>query len=881
MAVKQAQAKKRSSKRVLLATLYSVIILGFLFGTAGLGYVYYLVRDVPPLTLDTVKTSETSFVLDIHGRTIAQLHATQNRVSVPLSSMPKHLIEGVVVMEDVRFYDHFGFSPRDFMRGLYLTATGQSRQGASTITQQVARNRILNNLSFSIKRKVQEIYVAFRIEKEFTKDEILEAYLNEIFLGGSANGFQAASLQYFGKDVKDLNLAESAMLVGIIPSPNAWRPRANDMEAAKSRQRVVLEQMLRHKLITEQEMEEALKATITLAAPRNQTEEPNLTMYFVDHVIRQVEDVLMKQNGWSRNQASSHIHNAGLKIHTTLDLDMQKAGEKAAREIFTQSGGILDRLRRVAQSDPNPAIRELAKQDNFTWVNTHGLQPQVSMLIMEPNTGHIKVWLGGRDMIGRFGRDRVAKEKNQPGSAIKPLLVYGPALASGQYTAASTIDDAPVAYPTGNPANPFYVPRNFDVNIYWGHTSIRTGIARSYNVMAVKLLNSIGVRNAIAWAEKLGLSFVKTGTANDVGLASALGGMTDGLTLYELVRAYNVFNNKGVLIEPISLLKVTSKDGSIIYQAPAPKQEIVVSEQIAWLMTDLMRGTVESRDGVTGTGNFGLRNSAWGRYAGEAAGKTGTTTQNNDAIFVGYTPHFTGGVWIGHDENTTGSIAYDNNGVALRRTNVKPAQPAQPGETLQQAMLRILESDPYVRGGMPSTGDNAVGSGSATAIFGRALSNYYATLSIPLPQFDKEWYEEYGVFGPPKRLGMVYAPFSAVSGKYPCALCPQSEIRYDWFINGTEPRPDKPCDMHVLVRICTEHHALATPHCPSWTVVEQVRIKREPYAEVTDKNGTLLKPRDWERQVPFDYCTVHAPPPPTNGNGNGGNGGNGAPPKGP
>lgn len=881
MASKQPQVKKRSSKLGLLTALYSVIIVGFIVGAAGLGYVYYLVRDVPPLTLDTVKTSETSFVLDIQGRTIAQLHATQNRVSVPLSSMPKHLVEGVVVMEDVRFYDHFGFSPRDFVRGLYLTLTGQSRQGASTITQQVARNRILNNLSFSIKRKVQEIYVAFRIEKEFTKDEILEAYLNEIFLGGSANGFQAASLQYFGKNVKDLNLAESAILVGLIPSPNAWRPRPNDMDAANSRQKVVLEQMLKHKLITEQQMNDALKTPITLATQRNQSADTNLTMYFVDHVIRQVEDVLMKQNDWSRNQASSHIHNAGLKIHTTLDLDLQKAGEKGAMEIFTQSGGILDRLRRVAQNDPNPEIRELAKKDGFTWVNTHGLQPQVSMLIMEPNTGHIKAWLGGRDIIGRHGRDRVAKEKNQPGSAIKPVLVYGPALASGQFTGASTIDDAPVAYPTGNPDNPLYVPRNFDVNVYWGHTSIRTGIARSYNVMSVKLLNTIGVRNAIAWAEKLGLSFVKSGPANDVGLASGLGGLTEGLSLHELVRAYNVFNNKGVLVEPTSLLRVTSKEGSIMYQAPAPKQEIVASEQLAWLMTELMRGTVESRDGVTGTGSFGLRNAAMGRYLGEASGKTGTTTQNNDALFVGYTPHFTGGVWIGHDENSTGSIAYDNNGVALRRANSKPTQPAQQGETLQQAMLRILESDTFVRGGMPSTGDNAVGSGFATAIFGRTLSNYYTAIgNANLPKFDAEWYEEHGVFGPPKRLGMVYAPFSAVSGKYPSALCPQSEIRYDWFIRGTEPKPENSCDMHIRVRICTEHNDLATQYCPSYTVVEQVRIKRDPYAEVTDKNGTVLKPRDWERQVPFGYCSVHTPTTGGSGNGNG-TGGNGGPPGGP
>lgn len=869
---KTAKSRKRFTIGFLLSLLYIAVILAFFTFAAGLGLVYYFVHDIPDFTMAGRGTSETSFVLDANGEEIAKLHAEQNRVTVPLSEMPQHLVDAVIYMEDIRFYSHFGISPRDLVRATYLTVTGQDFQGASTITQQVARNRILRDQRVTIRRKVQEIYVALRLEREYSKTEILEIYLNEIFLGGSAHGFQAAAQQYFGKNVSDLSLAESSMLAGILPSPNSWRPRAADMGPARNRQAIVLAQLLRHGRISLEERDAALAAPINLIAARTQPGETNLAMYFVDHVITQVEDILMGQRGISRAEASNMIHSAGLTIKTTLDINMQRAAEQAALEIFTQENGILQRMQREARNDPNPEIRKLARETtNFTWANAHGLQPQVSMLVIEPSTGFIRAWLGGRDIIGRFGRDRVAREKRQPGSAIKPLVVYGPALAGGRITAASTIDDAPVSYPTGNPNNPLFIPRNFDVNSFWGHTSIRTGLARSYNVMAVKLAHSFGMRRSIEWAKNLGISsFVERGAnRNDLGLATALGGITDGMTLFEQVRAYNVFNNRGILVEPSSILSISTRNGAVIYTASSPKKRVAISEQVAWLMTDILRGTVENRAGVTGTGFFGLRGSAMGRYAGEAAGKTGTTTNNVDAVFIGYTPSFTAGVWIGHDDKSTG-IPVMNAGELERRLNVPNLEPAPANETFHDRLQRLLRADPFIRGSFPSTGSNAVGSGFATAIFGRTMSHFTrGSTQTALPQFASEWYEEYGVFGPPRRLGFVRASFSAVSGMYPSALTPPEDIRSDWFIAGTEPRPENPCNMHVLVDICTSSGQLATSSCPSTTVVQQLRIRREPYDLIVDNAGKQLHPIDHAKQVPFEPCSIHSP-----AIGNSGGGGN-------
>lgn len=826
--------KPKRRKELLRKLFFAALFFSFAMFVLGMATIAYLVHDVPPLSLTEAEVSETSFVVDTKGNPISPLHYIENRVTVSIDTMPEHLVEGVVVMEDIRFYDHFGFSPRDFIRGVWLTITGQDRQGASTITQQVARNRILKNLSWSVKRKVQEIFVAIKMEKNYSKKEILEAYLNELFMGGSAKGMEAAAKQYFGKSVSDLNLAESAMLAGIIPSPNSYRPTVASMVTAKNRQAVVLDQMLKHNKITEEEKQAALAYEIKLAtAPVSVGDGGNLTNYFVDHVIREVEDILMSKQKMTRDEAIKKIYEGGITIHTTLDLEMQKAAEKAAIDIITMPNGINDRMRAAALLDDDPVVREAAKDEKFQWdprVTEYGdsmfkattlvsVQPQVSMLIIEPSTGFIRVWLGGRDMVARQGIDRVATIQNQPGSSIKPLLVYGPALASGQYTAASTIDDAPVSFPTGDPDIPEYIPRNYNINTFYGHTSIRNAIPPSHNVTAVKLLQQIGIRNSIQWAEKLGISsFVKSGQANDIGLASALGGLTDGVTIYEMVRAYNVFNNNGILVEPSSILKITERSGTVLYQAPAAKQEIVISEQLAWLMTDILKAVVNP-------GGSGIQLRSVGQYQGDAAGKTGTTNSNADALFLGYTPAYTGGVWIGNDDSLTGIIQRNAAGEPLLRDPRKPSSP-----------------DNWLRGGLPPT----VGSGLATAIFGRTLTYY--TGNQNLPSFDAL---------PPERLGMVRATVCKVSGKLPSPLCPSSDLREEWFIPGTEPK--EICDFHVSVKICTESNQLATEYCPAETVVEQIRIRREPYAEVFDKEGNQLHPNDVANQVPFETCTIHDP----------------------
>ena len=863
MPKKQDKKKKRpiTFKKIALYMFFAIVTLGFIGSLTALGIVYSYVKDLERVRLGDIEVRETSFIYDANGELLMQLHDVENRITVPLESMPDFLVKGVVAMEDHRFYDHYGFSPRDFIRGLYLTYTGQSRQGASTITQQVARNRILQDQVFTVERKVKEIYLAFIIEQEYSKDEILETYMNEIFMGGSAHGMQAAAQQYFAKDVSDINLAEAAMLVGLIPSPNAFSP-VTSMERAKSRQAIVLSQMVQQGVISEAERQEALDFEIVLArgrVPDEEVEDENtpLYTYFTDYAIRQAQDIISELTGMSRADASLYLHRAGLTIHTTLDLTMQRAAERAMHDILTRPDGINERIMRAALNDPDPAIRALAREvqaagGTFIWehpTRAEQLQPQVAMMIMEPDTGYIRVWIGGRDIFGRHGIDRVASIKNQPGSAMKPLLVYGPALATGNYTAASVIDDAPVSFPTLPGQDP-YVPRNYAPNTFYGLTSIRGAITPSHNVTAVKLLSQIGVMNAINWAKSLGIeSLVTSGTANDVGLASGLGGLTDGVTLYEMTRAYNVFNNNGVLVEPSVITRIIRKDGTILYDAPAPQQEIVIDQDLAWLMTNLMQDVINH-----GTGYQGMRSI--GGYTGQAAGKTGTTNNNLDAMFIGYTPDYTAGVWIGHDDHLTGLV----------QTNFQGERLLIPGRTGGDIPAN------WMRGGLPSN----VGSGFATSIFGRTMANITGNQNLP-------------TFAPASS-NIVQVTICTQSGLRPGPLC--TSTRTESFIRGTEPQAHQVCTIHIPVHICLESGKLANEYCPLHLVTEQIRFVRQPYAEVMDRAGNVLHPQDVNLQVPFEECDIHEyvewipwpdpgdpgepgePGGPDNGNGNGNGDGN-------
>ncbi|HSL93341.1 MAG TPA: transglycosylase domain-containing protein, partial [Bacillota bacterium] len=828
MPKKQNNNQKRpiTFKRVALYMFFGLVTLGFVGSLTALGIVYHYVKDLERVRLGDVEVRETSFIYDANGELLIQLHDVENRNTVPIESMPEHLIKGVVAMEDHRFFDHYGFSPRDFIRGVYLTYTGQSRQGASTITQQVARNRILQDQVFTVERKIKEIYLAFIIEQEYSKDEILETYMNEIFMGGSAHGMQAASQQYFSKDVGEINLAEAALLVGLIPSPNAYSPFSS-MERAKNRQALVLSQMLQQGIISQEDRQEALDYEIVLSRGDTSEEEvvdenTPLYTYFTDYAIRQAQDIVSELTGMSRADASLYLHRAGLTIHTTLDLNLQRAAETAMHDILTRRDGIDERIMRAALNDPDPDIRALAREvqtagGTFIWehpARAAQLQPQVAMMIMEPDTGYIRVWIGGRDIFGRHGLDRVASIQNQPGSAMKPLMVYGPALATGNYTAASVIDDAPVSFPTIPGQDP-YEPRNYAPNTFYGLTSIRGAITPSHNVSAVKLLSEIGVMNAINWAKSLGIeSLVTTGTANDVGLAAALGGLTDGVTLYEMTRAYNVFNNKGVLVEPSVITRIVRKDGTILYDAPPPKQEIVIEQDLAWLMTNLMQDVINH-----GTGYQGMRSI--GGYTGQAAGKTGTTNNNLDAMFVGYTPDYTAGVWIGHDDHLTGLV----------QTNFKGERLLIPGSTGGDIAAN------WMRGGLPTN----VGSGFATSIFGRTMANI--TGNQNLPTFE------------PASSNIIQMTVCAQSGLRPGPLC--TSIRTEQFIRGTEPQSHQVCTIHRSVHICLESGGLANEFCPLHLVTTQVRFVREPYPEIRDPAGNVLDPQDVHLQVPFSTCDIH------------------------
>ncbi len=456
----------------------------------------------------------------------------------------------------------------------------------------------------TIKRKVQEIWLALQVENKYTKEEILEFYLNQIYFGHSANGVQSASQVYFGKNVQDLTLAEAAMLAGITRNPSIYSPYIN-FDRAKERQEVILNEMVKNKFISKEEAEEAKTEEIHLAGLKDSYESYKAP-FFVDHVIREVVKIFKEEYGITSDEAFNRIYNGGLRIYTTVNMNIQKKAEQV-------------------MADPNNYPK--------TTINNDTPQPQGALVIIDHSNGHIKALVGGRQHEKKLGLNRATQSYRQPGSSFKPISVYSPAIDLG-YTAASVVDDAPVFYKSWAPENQ---NRRFN-----GLVTIRKAIENSINVVAVKVLDNIGINRGIEYAQKLGInSLVLDGSRNDINLpAMALGGLTKGVTPLEICSAYSAFANNGIYMQPIAITKITDKEGRVLIE-PVQEQRAAISEQTAFIITDMLKGVIKS-----GTG-WRLAN-----FPFPSAGKTGTTNDSKDIWFIGYTPYYVGAVWIGHDEPT-------------------------------------------------------------------------------------------------------------------------------------------------------------------------------------------------------------------------------------
>ncbi len=579
------------SRGLLLAfTLATAIVGGVLFGV-----LMTFLGEIPLASdLKAYQPSLATKIYDAKGNLVTELFSEQ-RTLVTLDQVPKQMQQAVIAIEDNNFYQHFGIQFSGILRSFMVNFLHKRyKQGGSTITQQLARNMFLT-MRKTIERKIKEIILALQIERTYTKNEILEMYLNQIYFGNGAYGIESASRAYFGKHAQDLNLAECALIAGLPQAPNTYNPYRN-LKRARQRRNLVLTQMQRLGYISAQEAAEAKAAPIELSSI-----EISEAPYFVEYVRQQLED----------RYGSNAIYKGGLKVYTTLDLPLQ----------------------RMAQDAMNEGLAEAEKIINPQLATVPGQPPeklQCALLVENPATGEIKAMIGGRNFKeSKF--NRAVQAQRQPGSAFKPFI-YTAAISKG-FTQADMILDAPVVFK--NEDGEVWKPGNFS-NTFHGPTTLRTALTHSRNVVTVKLLDKIGVNSAIETARRLGIA-----SPLKPFLTLALG--ASEVNLLELVSAYGCFPNRGIRAEPVSILRVEDAEGNILEENTSLRQE-VLDDGTAAILVDLLQNVVNRGTGYT------VRRLGFKYPAG---GKTGTTNDYTDAWFIGFTGDYVAGIWLGLDSHAS------------------------------------------------------------------------------------------------------------------------------------------------------------------------------------------------------------------------------------
>ena len=685
--------------RVLIFTFLLLCIAG---GFMGLGMIKSIISGAPSVDdLNIAPVGYSTTVLDSEGNEIEKLTTSgSNRIPVSIDQIPECLQYAFIDIEDERFFEHNGIDIKGIMRAGVQFLSG-SKQGASTLTQQLLKNNVFedggfeDNLGALIKRKIQEQYLAMELEKTTSKAIILENYLNTINLGSGCYGVQAAAKRYFNKDVSELTISESTVISAITQNPSRYNPIYHPESNAKRRQ-TALDNMLEYGHITKEEYTAAINDDVysriqTISADTNNL---NPYSYFVDELIEQVTADLMEEKGYTATQAANALFSGGLTIYSTQDTLMQDIAdyelsnpenypaktyysfdwrwsvERADGSVENFSNVNINYYNKILLGKSNFKIIFATKEeaqaciDEFKAEYTkegdkvlgetllYSLQPQASFSIIDQSTGQVKALVGGRgEKETSRSLNRATDTARQPGSCFKILASFLPSLENGQ-TLATVYDDAPYSYSNGRAVN------NWWGSTYRGLGNIRYATEQSANIIAVKAITAVGPDVAFEYLEDLGfttlvrsLTLSDGSIASDINQAIALGGVTNGVTNLEIANAYAAIANKGVYTEPIYYTKVTDYNGRVILEKE-PETRRVMKETTAWLLTDAMHGVV--------TQGTGTPANVAGQYI---SGKTGTTTNNNDLWFCGFSSHITAAVWTGYDENADlsvygGSVSY-------------------------------------------------------------------------------------------------------------------------------------------------------------------------------------------------------------------------------
>ena len=646
---------------------------------------------------------------------IGELSSGRTNDYATLEEIPEDLQNAFVAIEDKRFYSHKVFDLITTVKATwkYFTSDGAS-PGGSTITQQLIKN-LTGDDDISIRRKLSEIIRAMKLERQMSKNDILELYLNSIYLSQGTYGVKAAAKLYFNKNVSELTLIESAAIAAITQAPTKWDPIQNP-ENNRYRRNIILRQMLEQGYISQEEYNDAYNQSLIIT-PNYEKSEINTSSWYTDAVINETIQLLSETLNVSSKVATQYLYNGAYRITIAVNPQVQALLES----YYTNSS--------------------LFSQQDV----------QSSFVVIDPYTGNVLGLVGG---IGEKNASRILNRASQstrsPGSVIKPLSVYLPAIDNGLIGYSSTFEDVPLYF--GNGYSQYGWPENAD-RIYRGYVNLDYAISHSLNTVAVSVLEKVGIENAFAFLESIGFStLISQGSINDKTLsAMALGGMTNGVSLLELTSAYSVLANKGIYTEARCVLRITDKNGRLIVDNIVSK-EIVAKEESVATLTKLLTSVI-CKKGGTAYGSITKLSELT-----DVAGKTGTTNNNYDRWFVGYTPYVIGGIWLGYDIPTSLS-------------SVGGKEHLRVWDTIMSEIHLIIASQ------------------------------------------EKEFLSEDAFYE---------ANYCAISGKIVTEAClcdPRGSQAVTGYFTKYD-LPTETCDRHVMVLYCTEGKGIAGDSCPRDSIIE-------------------------------------------------------------